>query len=35
MDLVDRYILGIIKADNIFNSQETYFYNMWKDKFKS
>lgn len=35
MDLIDDYIQGIIKADNIIDSHETYYYNMWKDKFKS
>lgn len=35
MDLVDDYIQGIIKADNIIDSHETYYYYIWKDKFKS
>ena len=34
MDLIDDYIQGIIKADNIIDSHETYYYNMWKDNFK-
>lgn len=34
MDLIDDYIQGIIRADNIIDSHETYYYNMWKDNFK-
>lgn len=34
IDLVDGYIQGIIKADNVIDPHEAYYYNMWKDNFK-
>lgn len=35
IDLLDGYIQGIIKADNIIDPHETYYYNMWKEHTKS
>lgn len=35
IDLLDSYIQGIIKADNIIDPHETYYYNMWKEHTKS
>lgn len=34
VEMVDSYIQGIIKADNIIDPHETYYYNMWKENVK-
>lgn len=34
-DMIDSFIQGIIKADNVIATQETYYYNMWKENVKS
>lgn len=32
--MVDDYIKGIIKADNVIDPHETFYYNMWKKNVK-
>lgn len=34
ISMIDNYIQGIIKADNVIDPNETLYYNMWKEKVK-